>query len=89
MIACVALLQYPHFPLLESTVRTFIASLKSSLRKMPGQQIQQIIQDRYIDHNRLQTLLASKFPPGSFSMTVSASPYKTVTKHQVILPSGN
>ncbi len=56
---------------------------------MPGQQIQQIIQDRYIDHNRLQTLLASKFPPGSFSMTVSASPYITVTKHQIILSSGN
>ena len=55
-----------------------IATSRIKVRIMQNQQmkqIQQIIQDRYIDPARLQTMLASKFPPGSFSMTVSAFPY--------------
>ena len=35
------------------------------------QQVQQIIQDRYIDRRRLQDLLAQKFTLGTYSMTVS------------------
>ena len=33
--------------------------------------VQQIIEDRYIDTTRLQALLARKFYPGTYSMTVS------------------
>ena len=38
-------------------------------QKMP---VQQIIEDRYIDTRRLQALLARKFHPGTYSMTVSS-----------------
>lgn len=34
--------------------------------------VQQIIEDRYIDTRRLQALLARKFNPGTYTMTVSS-----------------
>ena len=33
--------------------------------------VQHIIEDRYLDSRRLQALLARKFPPGTYSLTVS------------------
>ena len=47
----------------------------NELRGMPNQQLKQekpqIIQDRYIDQNKLQTLLANRYPKGGYSLTVS------------------
>lgn len=40
-------------------------------RDMP---IQQIIPDRYIDANKLQDLLAHKFPPNQYCLVVSLYP---------------
>ena len=42
--------------------------------------IQQIIPDRYIDANKLQDLLARKFPPNQYCLVVSlyASSYRVL-----------
>lgn len=51
---------------------------------MPSQ-IQQIIQDRYIDRRQLQALLARNFSAGSYSMKVDEiSPVVSLAERNVV-----
>ena len=50
--------------------RLYLRPVFTFRHNMPQMPVQQIIQDRYIDRNRLQAFLARKFAPGTYSVVV-------------------
>ena len=53
------------------------------------QQVQQIIQDRYIDQKQLQALLARNFAAGTYTMKVSLAKLFDLSYQRICLQHGS